>query len=45
MFHKPGEATVKEIKTIGVDLAKDVIPVHGVDAQGNPVLMKQRKRD
>jgi hypothetical protein len=40
IFHKPGEATVNEIKTIGVDLAKNVIQVHGVDAQGNPVLMK-----
>ena len=45
IFHKPGEATVNEIKTIGVDLAKNVIQVHGVDAQGNPVLMKQLKRD
>jgi transposase len=45
MFHKPGEATVKEIKTIGVDLAKNVIQVHGVDTQGNPVLMKQFKRE
>jgi len=36
---------VNEIKTIGVDLAKNVIQIHGVDAQGNPVLMKQLKRD
>ena len=36
---------MKEIKTIGVDLAKNVIQVHGVDAQGNPVLMKQLRRD
>ena len=36
---------MKEIKTIGVDLAKSVIQVHGVDMQGNPVLMKQLKRD
>jgi hypothetical protein len=39
MFHKPGEATVKEIKTIGMDLAKNVIQVHGVDTEGKPVLM------
>ena len=36
---------MNEIKTIGVDLAKNVIQVHGVDAQGNPVLMKQLRRD
>jgi len=36
---------VKEIKTIGVDLAKNVIQVHGVDTRGNAVLMKQLKRD
>lgn len=45
MSHKPGEATVKEIKTIGLDLAKNVIQVHGVDARGNAVLRKQLKRD
>ena len=35
---------MKEIKTIGVDLAKNVMQVHGVDARGNPVLRKQLKR-
>jgi transposase len=45
MFHKPGEATLKEIKTIGLDLAKNVIQVHGVDARGKSVLVKQLKRD
>ena len=35
MFHKLGEATVKEIKTIGLDLAKNVIQVHGVDVRGS----------
>lgn len=36
---------MKEIKTLGLDLAKNVIQVHGVDAQGKPVLMKQLKRE
>ena len=36
---------MKEIKTIGLDLAKNVIQVHGVDARGNAVLRKQLKRD
>jgi transposase len=34
-----------EITTIGIDLAKNVFQVHGVDAQGKPVLKKQLKRD
>lgn len=36
---------MKEIKTIGVDLAKNVIQVHAVDERGNAVLRKQLKRD
>jgi transposase len=34
-----------KITTIGVDLAKAVFQVHGVDAQGKAVLKKQLKRD
>jgi transposase len=34
-----------EITTIGIDLAKNVFQVHGVDAQGKAVLKKQLKRD
>ena len=34
-----------KITTIGIDLAKSVFQVHGVDAQGNTVLMQQIKRD
>lgn len=34
-----------KITTIGIDLAKNVFQVHGVDAQGRPVLRKQIKRD
>ena len=32
------------ITTIGLDLAKNVLPVHGVDANGKTVLQKQLKR-
>ena len=31
--------------TIGIDLAKSVLQVHGVDARGNAVIKKQLKRD
>lgn len=34
-----------KITTIGIDLAKTVFQVHGVDAQGKTVLRKQLKRD
>lgn len=34
-----------KITTIGIDLAKTVFQVHGVDAQGKTVLRKQIKRD
>lgn len=33
-----------KITTIGIDLAKAVFQVHGVDARGKPVLRKQLKR-
>ena len=33
-----------EITTIGVDLAKHVFQVHGVDAEGATVLRKQLRR-
>src|SRR5215475_11082126 len=33
-----------KIKTIGVDLAKNVFQLHGVDEQGKAVLRKQLKR-
>jgi transposase len=44
MFPKSGEATVKDVTTIGVDLAKNVIQVHGVDRRGKAVLKKQLPR-
>lgn len=34
-----------KITTIGIDLAKNVIQLHGVDAHGNTVLRKQLRRD
>jgi transposase len=34
-----------QITTIGIDLAKSVFQVHGIDAQGKVVLKKQVKRD
>lgn len=33
-----------QISTIGIDLAKNVFQVHGVDAQGKAVLVKQLRR-
>jgi transposase len=34
-----------KITTVGIDLAKNVFQVHGVDEQGKPVLKKQLKRE
>jgi transposase len=45
MFHQPGEATDMKITTIGIDLAKNVIQVHGVDERGKTVLKKPFKRN
>ena len=33
-----------KMTTIGLDLAKHVFQVHGVDSRGEPVLRKQLKR-
>ena len=33
-----------KITTMGIDLAKEVFQVHGVDKRGQPVLRKQLKR-
>ena len=38
------EASMNEITTIGLDLAKHVFQVHGVDAAGATVLRKQLRR-
>ncbi len=34
-----------KITTIGIDLAKNVFQIHGVDAHGKTVIKKQLKRD
>ena len=34
-----------KVKTVGIDLAKNVLQVHGVDERGRAVLKKQLKRD
>ncbi len=34
-----------QITTIGIDLAKNVFQVHGVDERGKTVLKRQVKRD
>src|SRR5262249_27616166 len=38
------ETSMREITTIGLDLAKHVFQVHGVDAEGATVLRKQLRR-
>jgi transposase len=43
--HLPKGASEMKITTIGADLAKSVIQVHGVDSHGNTVLRKQLKRN
>ncbi len=35
---------MKEVITIGLDLAKNVSQVHGVDAEGDVVIRKQLRR-
>ena len=39
------EASVSEIITIGIDLAKSVFQVHGADRGGNAILRKKLRRD
>ena len=39
-----GEPSMGELTTIGLDLAKHVFQVHGVDAEGATVLRKQLRR-
>lgn len=38
------EASTMRITAIGLDLAKDVFQLHGVDGEGRVVLKKQLKR-
>src|SRR5262245_18239602 len=39
-----GEPSMGEVTTIGLDLAKHVFQVHGVDAEGATVLRKRLRR-
>ena len=39
-----GGQIMQAITTIGLDIAKSVFQVHGVDAEGNVVLRRQLKR-
>lgn len=45
MFPRTEEVTEMKITTIGIDLAKNVFQVHGVDERGKVVLRKQLRRD
>src|SRR5262249_18230379 len=42
--HQEQEPSMSEITTIGLDLAKHVFQVHGVDAQGMTVVRKRLRR-
>eukprot|EP01041_Mallomonas_annulata_P019182 gene19183-biopygen12245 len=42
---KPAGASTMKITTIGIDLAKNVFQVHGVDEHGKAVLNKPLKRE
>ena len=35
---------MQTVTTIGLDIAKSVFPVHGVDAEGNVLIRRQLKR-
>ena len=44
VVNHPREASVTEVSTIGLDLAKNVFSLHGVDAHGKAVLRKTLTR-
>lgn len=44
-YHQRIGAAHIEITTIGLDIAKNVFQVHGVDAEGRAVLWRKGKRD
>jgi transposase len=41
----PEGAPIMKVTTVGIDLAKNVFEVHGVDAHGKTVMKKQIRRD
>jgi transposase len=42
---RDGEETMEEIATIGLDIGKRVLQVHGADAAGRPVLQRKLRRE
>jgi hypothetical protein len=44
MFPRFGGAYHAAVTTIGLDIAKSVLQVHGVDAEGNVLIRRQLKR-
>src|SRR5476649_1345125 len=42
--HNLEEPSMQAITTVGLDIAKSVFQVHGVDAQGNVIVRRQLKR-
>src|SRR5438132_11709018 len=43
--HQEREPSMSEITTIGLDLAKHVFQVHGIDAEGTTVLRRRLRRN
>jgi transposase len=44
MHHDSQEPIMQAVTTIGLDIAKSVFQVHGVDAEGEAVIRHQLKR-
>jgi transposase len=42
--HDSEEPSMQTITTIGLDIAKSVFQVHGIDAEGNVIIRRQLKR-
>jgi hypothetical protein len=42
--HDSGEPDMQAVTTIGLDIAKSVFQVHGIDAAGNVIVRRQLKR-
>ena len=45
LFHRPGELIKMKVTTNGMDLAKNVIQLHGVDKHRKVVTEKQLMRN
>jgi transposase len=43
--HQEREPSMSEITTVGLDLAKHVFQVHGIDAEGTTVLRRRLRRN